>query len=85
MREIGETVIMNDAIDRPTEVRRGEELDLARLGPYLRNALQLDGEVEVLQFPSGRSNLTYLLRIGGADVVLRRPPFGSKPKTGHDM
>ena len=76
---------MNDAIDRPTEVRSGESLDIDRLGPYLQNALKIEGEVEVLQYPSGFSNLTYMLRIGGDEIVLRRPPFGSKPKSGHDM
>ena len=56
------------------------------LGPgFTNNTLGLDGEVEVLQYPSGFSNLTYMLRIDDTDVVLRRPPFGSKPKSGHDM
>lgn len=41
--------------------------------------------MEVAQFPSGHSNLTYLLRIGGQELVLRRPPFGAKIKTAHDM
>ena len=76
---------MNSAIDRPTDVRPGENLDISRLGPYLQNALSLEGEVKVLQYPSGFSNLTYMLRIGDREVVLRRPPFGSKPKSGHDM
>jgi aminoglycoside phosphotransferase (APT) family kinase protein len=76
---------MNEAIDRPIDVRPGETLDVSRLGPYLREVLQLEGELEVLQYPAGRSNLTYMLRLGGADIVLRRPPFGSKPKSGHDM
>jgi aminoglycoside phosphotransferase (APT) family kinase protein len=76
---------MSSVIDRPVEVRPGEAIETARLGRYLRDYLGLEGDVEILQYPSGRSNLTYLLRMGGADVVLRRPPFGSKPKTGHDM
>jgi aminoglycoside phosphotransferase (APT) family kinase protein len=76
---------MNSAIDRPTDVRPGETLDVSRLGPYLLNSLDLDGEVEVLQYPSGFSNLTYMLRVGDTEIVLRRPPFGSKPKSGHDM
>jgi aminoglycoside phosphotransferase (APT) family kinase protein len=76
---------MSNPIDRPIDVRPGEALDLTQLGPYLRKVLNLEGEVEVLQYPSGFSNLTYLLRIGDTDIVLRRPPFGSKPKSGHDM
>jgi aminoglycoside phosphotransferase (APT) family kinase protein len=82
---IVDTMVMKSSIDRPTDVRPGESLDVERLGPVLRDALDVDGEVEVLQYPSGWSNLTYMLRIGDTDVVLRRPPFGSKPKTGHDM
>jgi aminoglycoside phosphotransferase (APT) family kinase protein len=76
---------MSDVIDRPVEVRSGESLDTERLGPYLRDALGLDGQLEVLQYPSGFSNLTYMLCIGDSKIVLRRPPFGSKPKSGHDM
>ena len=76
---------MGYPIDRPTSIRPGEELDLARLGWLLRASLGLEGQIEVLQFPSGFSNLTYLLRVGDTELVLRRPPFGSKPKTGHDM
>jgi aminoglycoside phosphotransferase (APT) family kinase protein len=67
-------------------VRTGEELDLPRLEPYLRQRLPpWDGPLTVAQFPGGHSNLTYLLQLGGKQVVLRRPPFGSKVKTAHDM
>lgn len=37
------------------------------------------------QFPKGRSNLTYLLSIREKEFVLRRPPFGKKAKSAHDM
>jgi aminoglycoside phosphotransferase (APT) family kinase protein len=76
---------MSTNTDQPTAVRSGEALDLTRLAPLLRDRLELDGEIEVLQFPSGFSNLTYLLRVGETELVLRRPPFGSKPESGHDM
>jgi aminoglycoside phosphotransferase (APT) family kinase protein len=68
-------------------VRPGEEVDLARLEPYLAEVLGgLGGPLQVQQFPSGHSNLTYLLRTGDDQVVLRRPPFGAEGiKTGHDM
>ncbi len=66
--------------------RPGEELDLPRLEAYLKEAIPgLSGALEVLQFPSGHSNLTYLLRVGETELVLRRPPRGKKPKSGHDM
>ena len=74
---------MSDAVRPP---RPGEELDLARLEAYLKEAIPgLEGRLEVLQFPSGHSNLTYLLRMGETEMVLRRPPRGKKPKSGHDM
>jgi aminoglycoside phosphotransferase (APT) family kinase protein len=71
--------------DRPAAIRAGEELDLARLEPYLASALGLAGPLAIEQFPGGHSNLTYLARMGGRELVLRRPPFGSKVKTAHDM
>lgn len=37
------------------------------------------------QFPHGHSNLTYLLRMGELEMVLRRPPFGNQVKSAHDM
>ena len=41
--------------------------------------------LSVEQFPAGSSNLTYLVRLGDAEYVLRRPPFGNTVKTAHDM
>ena len=66
--------------------RPGEELDAERLAAYLREVRpDLDGPLEIAQFPSGHSNLTYLVRVGDEELVLRRPPGGRKPKSGHDM
>ena len=74
---------MSDAARPP---RLGEELDTAALEAYLRERIpDLGAPLEVLQFPAGHSNLTYLLRTPSREMVLRRPPFGRKPKTGHDM
>lgn len=72
--------------DEPRPPRAEEQLDLVKLAPYLRGVLDAPGaEVTVLQFPGGHSNLTYLVRVGERELVLRRPPFGSKVKTAHDM
>lgn len=72
--------------DQPSTVRRGEELDAERLAAYLREEIPgSEGELAVEQFPRGFSNLTYLLRLGERELVLRRPPFGSKVKSAHDM
>ena len=37
------------------------------------------------QFGGGASNLTYSLRDGSHDLILRRPPSGQKAKGAHDM
>jgi aminoglycoside phosphotransferase (APT) family kinase protein len=71
--------------DQAGTVRAGEELDLARLQPFLAERFGHSGPVSVEQFPSGHSNLTYLVRLGNRELVLRRPPFGSKVRSAHDM
>jgi aminoglycoside phosphotransferase (APT) family kinase protein len=72
--------------DQTTAVRQGEELDLAKLEPFLRAHFPNEsGSLIVRQYPSGHSNLTYSLQLGPPEMVLRRPPFGSKVKTAHDM
>jgi aminoglycoside phosphotransferase (APT) family kinase protein len=77
---------MSDLLDHPAAIRSGEELDLAKLEPYLRRHFpDAAGELQVRQFPSGHSNLTYSVHLGTTELVLRRPPFGSKVKSAHDM
>ena len=77
---------MPDLLDQPRPVREGEELDADALRRFLDEALPgIDGPLEVAQFTSGFSNLTYLLRLGDRELVLRRPPVGSKVKAAHDM
>lgn len=71
--------------DAPRPVRPGEELPAAPLVGWLERHLGLAGPLTVEQFPGGHSNLTYLLRIGGRELVLRRPPAGSRVATAHDM
>jgi len=71
-------------------VRSGEQLDWAALEAWLRPRLAealpgVSGALEVLQFPNGSANLTYLLRVGGHELVLRRPPFGQIAPGAHDM
>jgi aminoglycoside phosphotransferase (APT) family kinase protein len=68
-------------------VRAGEELDWAALEGFLRDAVEdlpVDG-MEVLQFPNGAANLTYLVRFGDRRLVVRRPPFGRLAPGAHDM
>lgn len=73
-------------LDQATDVRAGEALDVARLEAYLTAHVgDINGPLIVEQFPSGFSNLTYLLRLGDRELVLRRPPFGANIRSGHDM
>lgn len=75
-------------------IRAGEELDWSALAAYLRaqlpaqldhEPLALDAPFAVEQFPGGHSNLTYCVKFGGQEFVLRRPPFGPVAPTAHDM
>jgi len=73
-------------MDETVDVRKGEELDTAKVEAYLHDVIQgLDGPMTIRQFPSGHSNLTYLITVGGQEMVLRKPPSGTKAKTAHDM
>jgi len=73
-------------IDQATPIRQGEEVDSAVLERYLRAKLpEAAGPLTIAQFPRGFSNLTYLLRLGDQELVLRRPPFGAAIKSAHDM
>jgi aminoglycoside phosphotransferase (APT) family kinase protein len=83
------------AADLPGPVRPGEELPVAPLAAWLSEHLpaaagrpaMAAASVPLLveQFPGGHSNLTYLLRFGERELVLRRPPLGASVKTAHDM
>ncbi len=73
---------MTVALDGTKPVRKGEELDVAALARFLDVPPE---QIEITQFPGGHSNLTYLVRIGEKELVLRRPPFGNTVKTAHDM
>ncbi|MEO7660612.1 MAG: phosphotransferase family protein [Pyrinomonadaceae bacterium] len=67
-------------------VRPGEEIDAARLKTYLGGRFGMhDCDIIVEQFPGGSSNLTYLIRAGTVEYVLRRPPFGNTVRSAHDM
>jgi len=73
-------------IDTPKEIRQGEELNHEKVAAFIRNSLpHVKGELQIKQFPSGYSNLTYLLTIGDHEFILRKPPIGKKAKSAHDM
>jgi aminoglycoside phosphotransferase (APT) family kinase protein len=77
-------------LDQPSPVRSGQGFDVAALAAWLRaNAgaafAAFDGAPELLQFGRGYSNLTYLVRLGAREIVVRRAPPGVSIKTAHDM
>jgi aminoglycoside phosphotransferase (APT) family kinase protein len=77
---------MSFSIDQARPVRDGEQLDAARLSDYLATHLPgAAGPLTVQQFLHGHSNLTYLITVATQEWVLRRPPFGNRVKTAHDM
>ena len=77
---------MSEFIDNPTKIREGEGLDNKILNNYLSNFLDIDkSNFELFQFPSGFSNLTYLIKSNNKEYILRKPPIGAKIKSGHDM
>ena len=73
-------------IDTPGMVRPEDMLDGAAVDVFLKERVaDLVGMPEIAQFPGGASNLTYLLRYGDRDLILRRPPTGVKAKSAHDV
>lgn len=84
--ESGSSCRTTELLDSPTGVRAGEELDLSKLEPFLRSRFPAERDgIFLRQFPSGHSNLTYSIMLGEREMVLRRPPFGTKVKSAHDM
>lgn len=73
-------------IDEAQSIREGEELDVKQVDQWLKSRVEgLQGSPAIKQFPGGSSNLTYLVRYDNRDLILRRPPFGTKAKSAHDM
>ena len=68
-----------------TAVREEDRFDVSAMHAWLRQHIEERDEPEVLQFRSGASNLTYLLKYPEHELVLRRPPVGTKAVSAHDM
>ncbi len=70
-------------------VREEDSFDVEAVAGWLRGNARdpagLDEPPQVQQFSGGASNLTYLLRYPGRDLILRRAPQGTKAKGAHDM
>ncbi|HSJ38811.1 MAG TPA: phosphotransferase family protein [Planococcus sp. (in: firmicutes)] len=78
---------MRDFGDATIPVREGEEIDRGKLQEFLWASIDglPEGELEIRQFGAGHSNLTYALKIGDWEGVLRKPPLGPVAPKAHDM
>jgi aminoglycoside phosphotransferase (APT) family kinase protein len=76
-------------LDQPTPVRADSVFDVHALAQWLRarqpGEPALAAEPELFQFGRGFSNLTYLVRFGDLELVVRRAPPGVTIKSAHDM
>jgi aminoglycoside phosphotransferase (APT) family kinase protein len=83
-KKMGDTKLLS--IDSPAVILSDQTVNLPRLSSYLQSNIPgLTGEIELSQFPSGHSNLTYLIKAGSRELVLKCEPPGSKAKSAHDM
>ncbi|WP_209120997.1 phosphotransferase family protein [Alkalihalobacillus sp. BA299] len=73
--------------DMISSVREGEDFNREAFHSFLLTNVDWwpNEPLEVTQFSSGYSNLTYLIRCGEVEVVMRRPPLGPLPPKAHDM
>src|SRR5688572_14945770 len=88
MRRVVRHTAGGNAMSALAPVRDADQLDWAAIDAYVRThaPLILDAPLrDVQQFTNGSANLTYLLRFGDRQVVLRRPPFGTLAPGAHDM
>lgn len=73
-------------IDVGGQVKAGEALDIQAVEHWLKSqGVTLIGDVELTQYSGGASNWTYRLKYQNQDLILRRPPQGTKAKSAHDM
>jgi aminoglycoside phosphotransferase (APT) family kinase protein len=68
-----------DSSHKGTSIRKGERLDPRKILSFLmENVPGLRGEIEIKQFANGFSGLTYLIKSGDKEMVLRK-------SLGYDM
>lgn len=73
-------------IDEARDIRKGEQLDPQAVDLWIKSRVpNVEGQLQIRQFPGGASNLTYWLGYDNCEFILRRPPFGTKAKSAHDM
>lgn len=74
------------AMDQGGAIRPGEELDVEAVDRWLKTQDgSLSGRPVITQYSGGASNWTYRLEYSNRDLILRRPPAGTKAAGAHDM
>ncbi len=73
-------------LDKAKSVRVGESFDIEIVDRWLKNqGVDLQGVPTVTQYAGGASNWTYCLKYNNRELILRKPPKGTKAKSAHDM
>jgi aminoglycoside phosphotransferase (APT) family kinase protein len=82
------SVAPDDIVSTSAQARENERPPLLVLEP-LRQFLDQhglgEGEIEASPIGEGHSNVTYLIRRGRTELVLRRPPRPPLPPSAHDV
>lgn len=77
-------------VEEARAVRKEDAFDAQAVDGWLREhapaeVSNLRGPPQVKQFRGGASNLTFLLGYPERELILRRPPAGTKAASAHDM
>lgn len=76
----------NHLIDKAKPVRSKEQLPLEKVDVWIKNNIpNVVGTPEITQYTGGASNWTYRIKYESHDLILRRPPAGTKAASAHDM
>lgn len=74
------------APDKTVDVREEDRFDIYAAHNWLASRVDgLDGRPRSCNFPAAHSNFTYLLTYLGRELILHRPPTGSKAASAHDI
>ena len=75
-----------DLTDKAKEVNSNEQLPIDKVDVWLKQHIpDLSGMPEITQYTGGASNWTYRVKYDSHDLILRRPPAGTKAASAHDM
>ncbi len=75
-----------ELIDKAKQVREKEQLPLDKVDAWIKAHISgVTGVPEITQYTGGASNWTYRIKYDSHDLILRRPPAGTKAASAHDM